>query len=107
MSYQPILQQQEAGNPSTSAERLTELSAYPELRILVVGNPAAPASLLEHLAHDQDAQVREKVASNPNTPWQILEHLAWEFPSAFLHNPLGPIQILAHAEHISTNSMFW
>lgn len=58
------------------------------------------------LAQDQDVQVREQVAGNPNTPWQILEQLAWEFPHAVLHNPVGPLQLLAHPEQISTNGAF-
>jgi hypothetical protein len=83
------------------------LSTDAHLRRIVAGNPAAPAHLLEILAADQDEQVRENVAGNPNTPWQTLEQLAWEFPYAFLHNPVGPLQMVAHPEQISTNGWFW
>ncbi|HET8845345.1 MAG TPA: hypothetical protein VFN35_27985, partial [Ktedonobacteraceae bacterium] len=86
----------EASNPATSTQRLETLSTDAVLKRLVGGNPAAPASLLETLAQDQDEQVRAQVASNPNTPWPILEQLAWEFPLLFLHNPMGPLQMVTH-----------
>lgn len=98
--------EQEARDTATSAERLEELSNNPALHILIASNSAAPAKLLETLATDQDAQVRAAVASNPNTPWPTLEDLSWEFPRAFLHNPLGPIQMVVHPEQISTDGIF-
>ncbi len=101
------LEHEEAQHPATSAQRLVELSANPRLRPLVAGNPAAPANLLEGLAEDQDSQVRQIVANNPNTPWSVLERLAWEFPHAFLTNPVGSLQVLARPEQISTDSLFW
>lgn len=101
------LWQEEANHPETSAERLIELSADAHLRSVVASNPSAPASLLEQLAEDQDPQVRLGVAGNPNTPWPTLEHLAWEFPCAFLHNPAGPLQMVACPEQISTKETFW
>ncbi|HET8843963.1 MAG TPA: hypothetical protein VFN35_21035 [Ktedonobacteraceae bacterium] len=96
----------EARDPATSTERLEELSHDPALRVFVASNPAAPALLLETLATDPDAQVRAAVASNPNAFWPTLEDLSWEFPRAFLHNPLGPIHLVAHPEQISTDGMF-
>lgn len=98
--------QAEAANPATSAQCLETLSSNPHLRSAIAGNPAAPTQVLEQLATDQDAQVREQVAGNPNTPWPILERLAWEFPRQFLHNSVGPLQILAHPEQISINEAF-
>lgn len=99
--------QEEASNPATSDRRLKELSLDPQLRIRVASNSAAPSSLLEKLAGDQDSLVRRAVAGNPNTPWHILEKLASEFPYAFLHNPFGPLQLLASPQHVTTNSTFW
>jgi len=90
-----------ASNATISAERLKELRADLALRIIVASNPATPAHLLETLARDQDAQVRQTVAGNPNTPWQTLEHLAAEFPREFLHNPIALPQILAHLEQVT------
>ncbi len=98
---------EEASNPATSAERLIELSAHRPLRAIVAGNPAAPAPLLASLAQDVNVRVREAVAGNPNTPWPSLEQLAGEFPQAFLENPIGPLQMLAHPEQISTDEAFW
>lgn len=94
-------EQAEASNSATSAQCLEPLRSNPHLRSAIAGNPAAPAQVLEQLATDQDAQVREQVAGNPNTPWLILERLAWEFPRQFLHNSAGPLQILAHPGQIS------
>ena len=87
--------QDEASNPVTSAQRLTELSADPHLRLVMASNPSAPVKLLEQLSQDQDEQVRQAVAGNPNTPWDILEHLAWEFPREFLANAVGPLAAFA------------
>src|SRR5689334_12304436 len=99
--------EQEASDPATSGQRLLELSADSQMRILIAGNPASPAHLLESLAHDQDTNVREKVAGNPNTPWPTLKNLAWEFPSAFLHNPAGSVHAIAHAGQINTDETLW
>lgn len=97
----------EARNAATNVERLEELSDTSTAQIMVARNPVTPARLLERLAQDQNAQVRAAVASNPNTPWLTLEELAWEFPQAFLHNPLGPLQMVAHPEQISRDEAFW
>jgi len=101
------MSEQEARNLTTSTQRLEDLSADLRLRSVVAGNPAAPANLLERLAQDQDEKVREQVASNPNTPWKTLERLAAEFPQAFLHNPAGPLQMVAHPEQITIDKAFW
>lgn len=102
-----MFKQEEARNPATSPQRLEMLCADPALRILVAGNPATSTHLLETLAQDQDEQVRKTVASNPNTPWPILEDLAWEFPREFFHNPVGPLQLVARPEEISSDYGFW
>lgn len=101
------MSEQEASNPTTSAQRLQQLCVDPQMRIIVAGNTAAPGQLLEILAEDQDVRVRQAVASNPNTPWITLEHLAGEFPGEFLHNPVGALQVLTHQELITINSRFW
>lgn len=101
------LSQTKAGDPQTSAQQLEALSQDLRLRILVAGNPASPTHLLEELAHDQGIQVRANVAGNPNTSWPTLEALAWEFPHAFLHNPVGPLQMIANPEQINTDKAFW
>ncbi|HET8841458.1 MAG TPA: hypothetical protein VFN35_08320, partial [Ktedonobacteraceae bacterium] len=59
------------------------------------------------LAQDTDRGVREKVAGNPNTSWQSLQKLAREFPRAFLHNPVGPLQLMANQEQVCTDVSFW
>ncbi|HET8842085.1 MAG TPA: hypothetical protein VFN35_11495 [Ktedonobacteraceae bacterium] len=100
-------QRDEAGNPTLSPERLEALSTYPYLRGIVASNPGAPASLLERLARDPHDQIRQAVAGNPNTPWPLLVQLAWEFPRAFLSNPVGPFQIMAYPEQINTDEVFW
>lgn len=51
--------------------------------------------------------MRANVASNPNTSWPTMETLAWEFPHVFLHNPVGPLQMIANSEQISTDKAFW
>ncbi|HET8843057.1 MAG TPA: HEAT repeat domain-containing protein [Ktedonobacteraceae bacterium] len=99
--------QAEASHPATSAQRLETLSADASLRAIVARNAAASAHLLEHLAQDQDSQVRRAVAGNPNTPWSVLEHLAVVFPNEFLSNPVAPLQIIAHQEQINTDDTFW
>src|SRR4051812_3154130 len=98
---------QAASDPMTSAERLAELSIYKELRSIVAANTATPMSILEQMALDQDARVRANVASNSNTPWKTLEALAAEFPHAFLHNPIGLLQIMAQPEQISPDTDIW
>lgn len=100
-------QPEEASNPATSAERLIELSEHAELRSTVASNYAAPASLLERLAGDQDEAVRQAVARNPNTPWKTLQGLAIEFSQEFLHNPAARLQMVAHPEQISLDSKLW
>ncbi|HET8840987.1 MAG TPA: hypothetical protein VFN35_05935, partial [Ktedonobacteraceae bacterium] len=90
-----------------SVQRLESLRDASAWRLMVASHPAAPTALLECLAQDQGEQVRQAVAGNPNTPWHILEHLAPEFPRAFLHNPVGPVQILAHPEQISRDETLW
>jgi hypothetical protein len=100
-------QQEEACNPATNQHHLETLSANPTLRSLVAGNPSAPAHVLSHLASNPDVLVRKNVASNPNTPWQTLEYLATEFPHAFLHNPVGPLQMIASPEAISIDGIVW
>lgn len=105
-AHQPLLPE-EAGQFSTSEERLRELSMYSELRGIVAGNPSAPANLLEIFSEDQDVQVRQAVAGNPNAPWRTLQRLAREFPHVFLHNPAGPLQMVAHSEQISIYDEFW
>lgn len=76
-------------------------------QLMLASNPATSAHLLENLAEDQDEEVRRAVASNPNTPWQVLMQLAWEFPQAFLSNPVAPLQIVAHPEQITLDGQFW
>src|SRR4051794_2518838 len=92
----PAMFEEEARNSNTSAQRLQALSTDPCLRIIIAGNPATPAGLLEHLAQDQDEGVRQAVTGNANTPWQTLEHLAEAFPHEFLSNPVLPLHLLAH-----------
>lgn len=96
-----------ASNPTTRAKHLKALSADPRLRIVVAGNPAAPASLLEDLAREEDASVRLAVAGNPNTSWPTLLRLAREFPHAFLHNPVGLLQMLSDPTQINADERFW
>lgn len=98
---------EEASRPETSAQRLIELSADPQLHRIITANPSAPGNLLAQLAQNKDHLIRKAIASNPNTPWHTLQQLAWEFPHEFLHNPAGPFQMLALPEHIDTNSEFW
>lgn len=86
-----------ASNPETSAERLTELSAVPHLRSAVAGNAATPANLLEHLAQDQDPQVRLAVAGNPKSEdlasWQESDYRQLDARPGFAEiralSPLG------------------
>ncbi|HET8844782.1 MAG TPA: hypothetical protein VFN35_25140, partial [Ktedonobacteraceae bacterium] len=97
----------EASELLASVESQDVLSTDPALRITIASDPATPVSLLESLAQDQDARVREQVANNPNTPWSTLERLAWEFPRAFLFNPVGPLHLLEHPEQVCTEKTFW
>lgn len=101
------MSEQQARDTTTSAWRLEELRVDPALRLVVASNPAAPAQVLEILATDPNVQVRAAVASNPNTPWTLLKELAPVFPHAFLQNPAGSLQLLAHPEQNMTEGGFW
>lgn len=97
----------EASSTSTSAQRLETLSTDPAMRSIVAGNPAAPAHLLESLAHDLNARVRQAVAGNPNTPWEVLQKLAWVFPYTFLSNPIVPLLMVIDPEQIRISDPLW
>src|SRR5690242_5288633 len=99
--------EQEASSPFASEQRLQDPGMDSQMRALVAANPTTPGSLLELLASDPEEEIRARVASNPNTPWKILENLAREFPTAFLHNAMGPLQLIAYPEQVCTDEHFW
>src|SRR5579859_1080901 len=78
----------EANDINTTPARLTALSTMAELKPLIAANPATPEVTLVALSNEKDAAVRQAVAQNPNTAKHILLNLAWEFPRAFLSNPI-------------------
>jgi hypothetical protein len=79
---------QEASDAETAPERLIELSADSELRLLVAANVSTSAAHLEELSKDESEQVRRVVAQNPNVSLSCLLALASEFPAEFFLNPL-------------------
>lgn len=88
-----------AANPNTDIKTLEILltgTYYP--RKTVAKNPNTPAFLLEKLAEDIYADVREVVASNPNTPKSILSKLAEDKDKdvrvAVAKNPYTPAEVL-------------
>lgn len=86
---------QEATDAQTAPERLIELGAIGEIRLLVAANTGTPSAYLEELSQDENEQVRRAVAQNPNTPLACLLRLAREFPEAFFLNPLCSLLNLA------------
>ena len=74
-----------AGDPSTSAKRLTELSQIGqrswELLDLVLSHPRCPEAVLRNIGTDPRAgpTACRRVAQNLNTPADVLDHLANSF----------------------------
>jgi len=70
--------------PTSALERLAQTSVLPSENgtqwrahpLVVAHNPYTPAMLLEELAHQEDAHVREVVAANPQTPQTVVSALA-------------------------------
>ncbi len=85
----------EASDVETAPERLIELSADSELRLLVAANVSTSAAHLEELSKDESEQVRRAVAQNPNVSLPCLLALANEFPAEFFLNPLCSLLNLA------------
>lgn len=88
----------EASSPQTSIQRLYELAKDPKLAKLVAGNPSSPAELLMELSHSDERPVRKACASNPHTPVDALLRLGWQFPEQLMENPVFDLLLLAHRD---------
>ena len=74
------------------------ITQRPELRIVVARNRTIPRSVVERLAADKDASVRDAIARRRATPWQVLERLAKDADSgvrlAVAYNTSAPRRVL-------------
>lgn len=92
---------QEAQNPSTPPERLSQLATRSvSLAHAVALNPASPPALLEALY--QKTRLRRALAQNPNTPPSLLFLLLGPFPYEVWNNPSFSLLLLENPSLIGT-----
>ncbi|PAX52799.1 variant leucine-rich repeat-containing protein [Brunnivagina elsteri] len=102
---QPELRLFIAQNPSISAEIIEQLAGdtSAKVREALAYNPSTPTYILEKLAKDSQIPVRQAVANNPNTSGNILEFLAqdWQCSTFVAQNPNTPTQVLENLIRLS------
>ncbi len=84
-----------------SVTMIVESSPQDAYSYRVAIDPNTNSELLEKLAENQNAKVREAVTSNPNTPANILLKLGAEFPSQLLANPIFTLLLLEKPNLVS------
>lgn len=89
-----------AQNPNISLEIIEQLAgdASAKVREALAYNPITPGYILEKFAKDAQIAVRQAVASNPKTSANILEFLAqdWQCSTFVAQNPNTPALVLEY-----------
>jgi ribosomal protein L17 len=102
---QPELRLFIAQNPSISPEIIEQLAedASAKVREALAYNSITPSYILEKLAKVSQIAVRQAVASNPKTSGSVLEFLAqdWQCSTFVAQNPNTPTKVLEYLMQLS------